>query len=245
MEQNARSCPGCGRAVNRFLPLPRFYFDETAQNGFTHPWDRWEMLNIDEYSCPHCEASDRDRLMAVYLQRKLAALGCGNRVRLVEFAPTEPLGPVLRDSPAVEYRSADLDKPGVDDHANVTDLSIYPDASFDALVCSHVLEHVPDDRKAMRELYRILRPSGWGLLIVPISLHLDEIYENPDAVTAEQRWAHFGQNDHLRIYTRRGFTDRLEEAGFHASRLGMTDIGQDVFRRHAIADSSAIYIVTR
>jgi SAM-dependent methyltransferase len=230
--------------VEHFVPLPQFYFDETARNGFTHPWDQWEMLNVSEYSCPHCWASDRDRLMAVYLRRKLNSLSPAGRIRLVEFAPTPPLAPLFQRVPGLEYRSADLSKQGVDDRVDLTDLSIYPDRSVDAFVCSHVLEHVPDDCRAIRELHRILHPGGWGLLIVPISLCLSSIYEDAAVTTDQERWRHFGQNDHVRIYNQQGFLTRLREARFQVTRVGIAEIGQDVFRRHAIPDSGALYIVT-
>lgn len=225
--------------------MPAFYFEETRKNGFNHPWNRWEMLNVREYSCPRCGASDRDRLMAMFLRRKLADVPEGATIRLVEFAPTPQISGILKGSPKVVYRSADLSREDVDDRADLTNLAIYGDESFDALICSHVLEHIPDDLRAMRELFRILKKSGWGLLIVPISLHLSSIRERPIANTDNERWQHFGQNDHVRIYTRDGFTGRLREAGFLVARIGIDEFGAGDFRRHAITASSAIYIVTR
>jgi SAM-dependent methyltransferase len=240
-----RSCSACETPVDRFLPLPAFYFEETRKHGFNHPWNKWEMLNVKEYSCPRCGASDRDRLMAMFLRRKLAEVPDGAIIRLVEFAPTPQISGILKGHPKLVYRSADLSRENVDDRADLTNLSIYGDESFDALICSHVLEHIADDLKAMRELFRILKNTGWGLLIVPISLHWRSIRERPISNTDSERWRYFGQNDHVRVYTRDGFTGRLREAGFRVSRIGIDEFGATAFSRHAIQASSAIYIVTR
>ena len=84
------------------------------------------------------------------------------------------------------------------------------------ILCSHVLEHVVDDRKAMRELHRVLHPSGWALIVVPIASRRDETFEDPAVLTPADRERVFGQADHVRIYGR-DFKARLEEAGFTVS----------------------------
>jgi ubiquinone/menaquinone biosynthesis C-methylase UbiE len=88
-----------------------------------------------------------------------------------------------------------------------------PDQSFDLVICVHVLEHVPDDRQAMAELRRILRPSGMAVVMVPMEEGLDETYENPAIVSRRDRLIHFGQEDHVRYYGR-DVRDRLREAKF-------------------------------
>ena len=87
----------------------------------------------------------------------------------------------------------------------------YPDNSFDVIYCSHVLEHIQDDRKAMSELHRVLRPGGWALLQVPIIL--EKTFEDPSVQTPEERKRVFGQSDHVRAYGK-DYRDRLEQAGF-------------------------------
>ena len=93
---------------------------------------------------------------------------------------------------------------------DITDIQ-YPDDSFDAIYCSHVLEHVPDDAKAMSELYRVLKPGGWAILAVPI--RGDTTFEDPTTTEPEERERLFGQSDHVRYYGK-DFKDRLEAAGF-------------------------------
>jgi predicted SAM-dependent methyltransferase len=88
-----------------------------------------------------------------------------------------------------------------------------PDARYDVVMANHVLEHIPDDRAAMRELFRLLKPGGFALLTVPINATRQETYENPSVKSEAARWAHFSAYDHLRYYGL-DFADRLTEAGF-------------------------------
>jgi SAM-dependent methyltransferase len=90
----------------------------------------------------------------------------------------------------------------------------YPDDCFDVIYCSHVLEHVPDDRAAIRELYRVLKPGGWAILQVPISA--DATFEDPTVTDPDARERLFGQDDHVRRYGP-DYADRLAAAGFLVS----------------------------
>jgi ubiquinone/menaquinone biosynthesis C-methylase UbiE len=87
------------------------------------------------------------------------------------------------------------------------------DNSFDVVLCNHVLEHVPDDRRAMRELQRVLRPGGWAILQTPVDPQRAETFEDPAIVSPRDRERAFGQHNHLRIYGR-DYKERLENAGF-------------------------------
>ena len=89
----------------------------------------------------------------------------------------------------------------------------FPDGTFDAIICNHVLEHIVDDLKAMAELHRVLKPGGWSILQVPISLSLRTTYEDFSIATPKEREEAFGQNDHVRIYGQ-DYVSRLERAGF-------------------------------
>lgn len=100
---------------------------------------------------------------------------------------------------------------------DVTEISL-PDASLDAIVCNHVLEHIPDDRRALSEFFRVLRPQGWAILQVPISLSLVHSIEDATANTPSKRFSIFGQEDHVRIYGR-DYLDRLEQSGFTVTVL--------------------------
>jgi ubiquinone/menaquinone biosynthesis C-methylase UbiE len=115
---------------------------------------------------------------------------------------------------------------------DITDIQ-YPDNSFDVVYCSHVLEHVPDDRKAMRELARVLKPTGWAILAVPI--FNEKTFEDPTITSPEERERVFRQSDHVRIYGR-DFVDRLRESGFDVTvdrfASGFSD---EMVRKHGLS----------
>jgi SAM-dependent methyltransferase len=128
----------------------------------------------------------------------------------LHVAPEEGLAARLRELP-IDYLSTDLESPLAMRHDDVTALPD-PDGSFDVVICNHVLEHIPDDRAAMRQIRRVLRPGGFAVLQHPIRAHA-ETFEDWTVVTPQDRLHLFGQEDHVRVYGR-DFVDRLREAGF-------------------------------
>ncbi len=112
----------------------------------------------------------------------------------------------------LNYISADLYSPIVDVKADILDLP-FPDESFDIIFCNHVLEHIEDDAKAMSELYRVMKPGGWGIFQVPMKNSLEKTYEDFTITDPKERQKHFGQYDHVRWYGMDYF-DRLRNAGF-------------------------------
>jgi SAM-dependent methyltransferase len=233
------SCPVCGSEAG-FSPLPACFVDGPAAAGFTHPIGGWELLNVEAYACRGCGASDRDRLIWLYLQAHLPAEPDGTR--MLEIAPAPALRSWLRARLGAGYRSGDLFMPGVDDRVDLCAMD-YPGGSFDWLLCSHVLEHVPDDVQAMREIRRVLRPEGRAVLLVPISQVADAIDEDPGLTDPQARLARFGQDDHVRLYHREGFVHRLRTAGLAVEVVTVADLGSDLAARHAIPSTGALYVV--
>lgn len=238
-------CPLCNTKLARFLPLPIYYFREMYENQFVHSIFQTETLNIENYLCPVCNCSDRDRLYYLYIVSFLQKIDKSQRYRLLEIAPASQLRKVLQQNEQIEYRCADLFMENVDDKVDITDMNIYPDESFDIFVCSHVLEHINDDVKAMRELHRILKPNGWGIAMVPISLGLQNNYENPNITSESERWKYFGQNDHVRMYSKQGFINRLSKVGFQVEQLGVDFFGREAFERYGIHSRSVLYVVKK
>jgi ubiquinone/menaquinone biosynthesis C-methylase UbiE len=117
--------------------------------------------------------------------------------------------------------------------------------SFDIFICSHVLEHVPDDKKALSELFRILRPGGFGILMVPIALKMSKVNEDPSIEDVGERWRRFGQDDHVRQYSKSGFIERVKGAGFIINQYSIDFFGEDVFRKYGISPKSILYVVER
>ena len=175
--------------------------------------------------CPVCFSLERHRAAWLFLQRR-TDLFKGQSRRLLHFAPEPVLQARLARLPHLDYVTADLDNPRADEVVDITAMQ-FPDCSFDAIYCSHVLEHVPADRQAIRELWRVLRPGGWALLVVPIGADLT--VEDPAVTDPSGRLRRFGQADHVRIYGR-DFQDRLREAGFD---VDVVTAGQLVSREEA------------
>lgn len=238
----AYRCPVCGTGLSAFKPLWKSYRRHTEEAGYVYPLSAVETFNVEAYSCPACDASDRERLYALYLDEAFRDPP-PRRLRMVEFAPSPALQRKLRAYPFVDYRSADLFRNNVDDRrVDITDMRRYADGAFDVFLCSHVLEHIPDDRRAMRELHRILRPGGFGIVMVPLVHGVEETHEDPAIATDRERWKHYGSGDHLRQYGKRDFLDRLTEAGFRVERLGAGHFGADAFRRAGVAADSVLYV---
>lgn len=141
---------------------------------------------------------------------------------MLHFAPEHALAVNLARLPRVRRTTTDLDGEGVDLAVDITAMPFAGEA-FDAIVCSHVLEHVSDDRAAMAELRRVLRPGGWALVMVPIDHSRSETYEDASVLTPEDRERAFWQHDHVRLYSL-DIAERLSEAGLEvrAARVAGT-----------------------
>jgi SAM-dependent methyltransferase len=153
-------------------------------------------------------------MLWLYLARERPDLLGGAR-SLLHFAPEQGIRRRLASVGHLDYVTTDLDDPSVAVRADITALP-FPEGRFDALLCSHVLEHVPDDSRAMRELVRVLRPGGWAIVLVPLDLERAATLEDPAIDSPEARLAAYWQADHVRLYGR-DFPDRLSAAGFEVT----------------------------
>ncbi len=218
-------CPVCGRRYRRFLP-----------SGSVVP--RPNAL------CPHCLALERHRLLWLYLTRETELLE--TRPRLLHVAPEvclmRHLGKRYADCPE-RYVTADLESPLARLHFDVQQIPL-PDASFDCVICNHLLEHVADDRQAMRELRRILRPGGWGVLLSPVELDRAATFEDDSITDPAARTRIFGQYDHRRIYGT-DFVDRLREAGFEAEAVDYAARLTEAERTRFALPQDRIYVVRK
>ena len=248
-----RKCSVCNHQFEKFVPLDDTYRRKLIEFGAAFSLADFETLNVEEYQCPKCGASDRERLYALFIRKRFPKRGLtdsGQVFRILDFAPAKPLADFLREwfqsgvQPS-EYRSADLLMEGVDDRVDVMDLGVYPDCSWDLILCSHLLEHVPDDRRAMRELFRILRPGGSAILMVPICLSATRVDEDPSITGEGERWRRFGQGDHVRLYSREGFLKRLREAGFGVEEWKESSFPKRKFEQYGLSRSSVLYVGKR
>lgn len=141
-----------------------------------------------------------------------------NHPRLLHIAPEPPLMKHFRKSygSSKDYITADLESPLADQHFDVQNIPL-PSDSIDVIICNHLLEHVENDRLAMQELHRVMKPGGWGIFLVPEDRERETTFEDDSIVDAKERTRLFGQYDHRRIYGR-DYDARLREAGFEVER---------------------------
>lgn len=192
--------------------------------------------------CPGCGSLERHRAVWLYLVERTELFQRPHR--MLHVAPESHLGPCLQLQPHIDYLSADLDPLAGMVELDVTDIDL-PDASFDVIYASHVLEHVPDDRRAMRELFRVLRPGGWAVLQVPI--WGATTIEDPSITDPAERTRLFGQEDHVRMYGRDGvYEQRLRDAGFDVSVVPFVrELAPELVTRFRLRDAEDIHLCRR
>jgi SAM-dependent methyltransferase len=243
-------CSVCSSRVRSFAPIDPYFFETARKYGFKYTADEAEMCNVQNYTCPFCSACDRDRIYALYLRDYFKAPALNGALEFIDFAPSGALSDFIKDTisqlpQTFIYRTADLFREDVNDRVDIMDMRSYRDESVDFFICSHILEHVQDDNKALSELYRILKPGGQGILVVPIVLSLEDIDEDPSVTDVGERWRRFGQDDHVRMYSKKGFLSRTWRAGFNVRQLGREHFGKETFRTYGITDQSVLYIVEK
>jgi SAM-dependent methyltransferase len=161
-----------------------------------------------------CGCATRTRVLWWYLAGKSAPALTG--ADILHFAPEEPLCERIVSRRPRDYVTVDLRRPDVSLRADICDLPL-ENARFDLVICSHVLEHIPDDRRAMRELARVCAPGGIALIQVPMTGGR-ETFEDSAVVDPRERKRLFGEPDHLRLYGT-DIADKLRDAGFEVSEL--------------------------
>lgn len=153
---------------------------------------------------------ERHRLLWVYLKNETDFFIAPKKV--LHIAPEQCFLKLFKKQQNLHYITADLYSPIADVKADICDLP-FEENSFDVVFCNHVLEHIEDDKKAMSELYRVLKPGGLGIFQIPQDLTLETTYEDFSITSQEERKKHFGQYDHVRIYGKDYF-NKLRTTGF-------------------------------
>ena len=182
-------------------------------------------------------------MLWLYLARERPDL-LGEAHSLLHFAPEPGIRRRLASVRHLHYVTTDLHDPGVSVRADITALP-FPDGRFDAVLCSHVLEHVPDDVRAMGELVRVLRPGGWAIVLVPLDLDRAQTLEDPAIDSPEARRVAYWQHDHVRLYGR-DFGDRLGAAGFHVEvDPFVRRLGPEAIERYGLFPREDVYLCRR
>ncbi len=196
-----RFCPVCGKSSRRFR--------------------RYGRVLREDAQCVRCDALERHRFLWLFLSQK-TDLFDGKSKTVLHVAPEPCFEARFKDRLGARYLTADLFNPRAMVKMDITDIH-YPDESFDVVYCSHVLEHVLDDRQAMREFARVLKTDGWAILLVPITS--DTTFEDSSVVEPQDRLRVFGQEDHVRKYGP-DYVDRLRDAGFRVATTNVEDMVQ-------------------
>ena len=172
-----------------------------------------------KYWCPICGSFPRHRLVWLFFQKKTDLFDQSPK-RMLHVAPEPAFASNFREFSNIDYLTADLYNPKAMVKMDITNIQ-YPDNSFDVIYCSHVLEHVSDDRQAMREFNRVLSPDGWVVFLVPMTSATT--FEDPSIISPVERERVSGQSDHVRRYGP-DLEVRLEEEGFSVTIVSATEV---------------------
>jgi len=213
-------CPVCGAHYREFLPLH-------------HP-----VLQTN-IKCLSCESRPRHRMLWLYLRDELPFFG--RKLRLLHVAPEAAFQDRFRGAPGIDYASFDKVSPLADVHGDLTELP-FPDGSFDAILCLHVLDYIADDARAMRELKRVLAPGGFAVIQIPIDLSLERTDEDLSVTDPAEQLRRFRLEGHFRVYGR-DYVQRLEAAGFSVETVPYPQqLGPEATRRYALPLDEPLFI---
>lgn len=198
-------------------PAVAWYY---SGNRYTDPIDGRSFRSFLPYGygtqrenvlAPGTLSLERHRLLWLFLKSETPFFE--KPLKVLHFAPEQAFYNRFRNLKNLKYTTTDLNSPLADVKADICNLP-FEDNSFDVILCNHVLEHIPDDKKAMEELYRIMKPGGWGIFQIPQDLNRETTFEDDSITDPAERARIFGQYDHVRVYGRDYF-NKLRAVGFH------------------------------
>jgi SAM-dependent methyltransferase len=169
---------------------------------------------------PSTLSLERHRLMWLFLRDETSFFTSKKIQKVLHIAPEQCFLDLFRKQENLEYITSDLESPIADVKADICNLP-FEENSFDIVFCNHVLEHIPEDTKAMQELYRVLKPNGMGIFQIPQELHREKTFEDDSITDKKERAKIFGQYDHVRVYGRDYF-DKLRTVGFKVDEIDYT-----------------------
>ncbi len=191
---------------------------------------------------PSTLSLERHRLLWLYLKNETDFFSSPKKV--LHIAPEQCFLKLFKNQKNLSYISADLYSPIADVKADICDLP-FEDNTFDVVFCNHVLEHIEDDKKAMSELYRVLKPGRMGIFQIPQDLSLEKTYEDFSITSKEDRKKHFGQYDHVRVYGRDYF-DRLRKVGFTVNEVDYSKIiSNELITKYCLVKGEILPVCTK
>lgn len=186
---------------------------------------------------PSTLSLERHRLIWLYLKNETEFFS--KKMKVLHMAPEQCFVKLFKKQQNLEYITADLYSPIVDVKADICDLP-FESESFDIVFCNHVLEHIEDDKKAMSELFRVLKKDGFGIFQIPQDLKREKTYEDFSITSEEDRAKHFGQYDHVRVYGRDYF-DKLRAVGFKVDEVNYASkISPELVNRYCLVQEEIL-----
>lgn len=240
-----RKCYICGRTFFSYLPVygDSWYQEQIKNQGINfnfcdHTYNKWE------YRCPYCDSIDRTRFIMAYLHKELRNK---SNLKVLYFAPT-PSGIYYLKTKmhnfSVDTNDLYLNNRNINFHYDIQNMQGIDDSTYDIIICSHVLEHVADDRLALKELYRVVKEGGRVLILVPLDLK-KAWFDEKNGLSESENWKRFGQTDHVRRYTNNELIKRVEAVGFRCSMVTRSDLSIEIVRQNAFHKNIRIYLAKK
>jgi SAM-dependent methyltransferase len=220
---NKVECPVCEKSFSKFLS----YGSDIAHR--------------DNVLCPFDLTLERHRLMWLYMKNQ-SNFFSSQPLKVLHIAPEQCFHKRFKQQANLDYLTGDLLSPIADMHFDLHEIPL-EDNRFDVVFCNHVLEHVNDAKQCMRELYRVMKPGGWGIMQVPQDVTRYETYEDASITSPEEREKHFWQYDHVRLFGL-DYPDWLREAGFDVTEYKPTEnFSEETVERYRLMKKEILYIV--
>ena len=214
---NTYYCNCCNRSFRKFKP-----------KGNT-------LVQRANAECPYCGSLERIRNLLFYVENETDLLT--GHYRLLHFAPEWPLLPIFKKNKNLDYITADINPNVAEYPIDITNIP-FPDHSFDSIICSHVLGHVKDEKKAIEELYRVLKADGVALIASLIDLKNPHTFETDEADTPRKRLQYYSEPDLLRLHGT-DFGERLAQGGFRVETINYPfRLGKEMMQKYALGDGS-------
>lgn len=214
------------------------YYCPICKRNFRDFLSNFNIPNRKNIICPKCGSFERHRLMWIYLKKYTNFFSAP--LKVLHFAPLAFMEKIFKRLPNLDYRSADLNSPFVMFKIDITNIP-YNSNSFDVIICNHVLEHIEDDKKALEELFRIMKVGGWAIISCPIDHDRPDKFEVKSINSPEARKQFYGSKDHIRIYGK-NFKNYLESFGFKVKELDFSNnIQIKIFKKMRLNRNEQLY----
>lgn len=222
---NNVECPVCSRSFRKFLS----YGSAVAHR--------------ENVLCPYDLTLERHRLMWLYLTNK-SSFFTDDNLDVLHIAPEQCFLPYFKKQANLNYLTGDLESPIADIHFDLHHIPL-DDNKFDVIFCNHVLEHVENDHQCMSELFRVMKPGGWGIFQVPMDTTREVTYEDKSIVTPEEREKHFWQKDHVRLFGL-DYPKKLQAVGFDVEEYNpKIEIETEKLERYRLNPNEILYILRK